>query len=66
MTLLTKFMLINLTEIIFETLLRKKYFRRITKFLPTTSFWPQNDPNLTIFTKNDLFDQIDTINDTFD
>ena len=48
------------------TLLRKKYFRRITKFLPTISFWPQNDPNLTIFTKNHLFHQKDTMNATFD
>ena len=31
--ILTKVMSINLTEIIFETLLRKKYFRPTTKFL---------------------------------
>ena len=52
MTLLTKVLLINRTEIIFETVLKRIDFRPTTKFTPMTSFW---HPNWTIFTKNDLF-----------
>ena len=55
MTFLTKFMSINLTEIIFRNILRKNFLTTFPKFWPVAPLWPQNDPILTIFTKNELF-----------
>ena len=54
-----------MTEKNLETF-RENYLTTFPKFWPVASFWPQNEPILTIFTKNDLFDKIDPINDTFE
>ena len=54
-TFLTKFMSINLTEIIFRKIYGKNYLTPFPILWSMASFWPQNDPILTNFTKNDLF-----------
>ena len=66
MTLLTKFISINLTEIIFKNFLEKKYLTTFRKFLAFGAILAPNDPILTISPKITYFDQIDPINDTFD
>ena len=66
MTFLTKFMPMNLIKILFKNF-RENYF---SPHSPIFDLWrhfdSQNDENLAIFTKSDLFDQIDPINDIFD
>ena len=52
---LTKFMSINLTEIIFKKFKRKNYLTTFPKFWPVAPFWPKMTQFWTIFTQNDLF-----------
>ena len=52
MTCLTTFLSINLIEIIFRNFKGENYFNTFPKFVIWRNFGPQNDPILTIFTKN--------------
>ena len=54
-TYFTKFMSINLTEIIFRNILGKIIWPHTPNFDIWRHFGPQNDPIVTISTKNDLF-----------